>query len=76
VTEQAPVIADEFSLLSDEAKADAAPVAGNLDYQSRHAWKPGKCVGFIVNTSSPVARLKWPKRREAKEFFLRMADCK
>jgi len=64
---------DEFDGLSDEAEADAAPVVPELAYQTHKAWKPGICVGFIINTTKPVARVRWPKNREAKEFFARIA---
>jgi hypothetical protein len=60
---------------SDEAMADAAPVAADLAYRPRQAWKPGNCLGFIINTSNPVARLEWPKRGAAKEFFARIQDA-
>jgi hypothetical protein len=66
---------EEFNQLSDEARADAAPVVPELAYQPRKAWKPGICVGFIINTTKPVARVKWPKGRDAKEFFARMKDA-
>ena len=62
-----------MTLLSDEAKADSAPVAGDLiTYRPRTVWRPGPCLGFIVNTINPVARLNWPKRREKKEFLKRI----
>jgi hypothetical protein len=58
----------EDVMLSDEAKADAAPVA-ELNYQRRKPWKPWApgCIGFIVNSERPVAFLKWPKRRSKKD---------
>jgi hypothetical protein len=62
---------DEFSQLSDEAKADAAPVA-EAPYVPRAKWRPGPCLGFIVNTSTPVARLRWPRGREVKDFLARV----
>jgi hypothetical protein len=63
---------EEFTLLSDEARADAAPVVPEVPYIPRAKWKPGPCLGFIVNTSTPVARLRWPRGRERKDFFARI----
>ena len=61
---------DETDVLGDEAKADSAPVA-DAPYTPRRKWKPGNVPGYIINTTPPVARLKWPKRREGKEFLAR-----
>jgi hypothetical protein len=64
--------APEDAFLSEEAKADAAPVADKVVYQRRKPWKPWQpgTVGFIVNNAgSPVAFLKWPKKRNSKDFF-------
>jgi hypothetical protein len=63
----------EETFLDEEAAADSAPVVADLTYKARVAWKPGRCAGSIVNWSNPVARLKWPKWREAKEFLARIA---
>lgn len=57
--------------LIGEAKQDAAPVA-SFSYEPRKKWRPGACKGFIINSSAPVVRLKWPKKREAKLFFARL----
>ncbi len=62
-------------LLDDDARADSAPVVPDLVYQPRKKWKPSNCVGFIINTTIPVARLTWPKGRDAKEFLARMENA-
>jgi hypothetical protein len=64
--------AGELNELSDEAKADAAPVTPEAPYVPRQAWKPGRCAGYVINWSSPVGRVKWPKKGDAKAFFARM----
>jgi hypothetical protein len=58
--------------LPTEAKADSAPVTTELSYKPRSAWKPGRCVGYIINWSTPVAKMKWPKKKDAKAFFERI----
>jgi hypothetical protein len=65
---------DEFELLSDEARTESAPVAAEAAYRPRAAWRPGRCIGFIINSEKPVAKLKWSKGREAKEFLSRLAE--
>jgi hypothetical protein len=59
--------------LNEEAAADAAPVAAEFVYKPRTAWRPGRCLGFIVNTTKPTARLRWPRGRgDKREFFARL----
>jgi hypothetical protein len=53
--------AEEYAGLSEEAQADAAPAVTRAAYTTRQAWKPGRCIGFIINSERPVAFLKWPK---------------
>lgn len=69
VTDDTP----EDAFLSEEARTDAAGVEAELPYAPRRAWKPGLCVGYIINTERPVAKVTSPKKRGAKkEFFERL----
>jgi hypothetical protein len=61
---------DESEVLSEEARADSAPVADVL-YWQRRPWRPGFCAGYIINSSRPVTRLKWPKGHDKKQFLER-----
>jgi hypothetical protein len=70
-TEMEAVAADELSEADGEAAADTASFA-SWNYQGRKAWKPGNCIGFIINTVVPVHWLKWPKGLSKKEFFKRI----
>jgi hypothetical protein len=71
VTEERPE--DETAVLSEEAKADAAPVAEALPYRPLHRWRPGRCVGFTISPDMHPVKLKWPKAKKDKaEFFERI----
>jgi hypothetical protein len=75
VEEDAPAAPEELSQSEIEARADAADVSSDLAYRTaRRRWRPGNCRGFIVNTSIPVARLAWPKGRDAKDFLTRLKN--
>lgn len=69
--------AAEFAELSEEAKAESAPVAADLAYKPRTAWKPGDCVGFIIADEKPNARVRWPRRGSAsRDFWARINGVK
>lgn len=60
----------EDVFLSDEAKADSAPVGAASYHLQRNSkdWMRD----YNITTLNYPARLKWPKKRDAKAFFERI----